>query len=106
MRHDSEIVSDQPERRVPLAHKVHHEIEDLRLDGDVEPARRLVGDEELRLVEQRHGDQHALRHADAELMGIGAGAPSRIRDADLAQAFDGAIPRRRLVHASGGRGMR
>ena len=37
--------------------------QDLRLRGDVERGAGFVGDQQARLAEQRHGDQHALAHA-------------------------------------------
>ena len=40
--------------------KVAEEGEDLGLDGDVERGRRLVGEQELGLAGERHGDHHAL----------------------------------------------
>ena len=46
------------------------QVEDLRLDRDVERRRRLVGDEQRRLAGERHRDQHALPHAAGQLMRI------------------------------------
>ena len=51
---------------------VVEQVEDLRLDGDVESRGRLVGDEQLRLAGQGHGDHHPLAQAAGELVGIGA----------------------------------
>ena len=48
--------------------QVAHEVEDLGLDRDVERGRRLVGDQQLRLAGERHGDHHALRHAARHLV--------------------------------------
>ena len=47
-----------------------HQIEDLRLDGDVERGGRLVGDQELGIAGERHRDHHALAHAAGELVRI------------------------------------
>ena len=46
------------------------DVEDLRLDGDVERGGRLVGDQHLRIAGQRHGDHGALAHAAGQLMRI------------------------------------
>ena len=46
------------------------QVENLRLDGDVERRRRLVGDQQVGLAGQRHGDHHALLHAAGQLEGI------------------------------------
>ena len=50
------------------------EVEDLGLDGDVEGGGGLVGDEQLRLAGQRHGDHHPLAQAAGELVGVGVEA--------------------------------
>ena len=44
------------------------ELEDLRLDGDVERGGRLVGDQQVGIVGERHGDHHALALAAGKLM--------------------------------------
>ena len=46
-----------------------HQLEDLRLDRDVQRRRRLVQDEQLGVVGDGHGDDHALAHAAAQLFG-------------------------------------
>ena len=51
-----------------LACRSFSSVEDLRLHGDVERGRRLVGDEEIRPVGERHGDHHALALAARKLM--------------------------------------
>ena len=43
-------------------------LENLRLDGYVESGRRLVGDDELRVVRHRNRDHRALAHAARELV--------------------------------------
>ena len=58
------------------------QLQDLRLHGDVERRRRLVGDEEVRLVRERHGDHHALALPAGELVRIGVEPALRVADAD------------------------
>ena len=48
---------------------------------DVERRGRLVGDQQLRLAGERHGDHHALAHAARECMGKLAQTPARIGNA-------------------------
>ena len=48
------------------------EVEHLRLDGRVEAGRRLVEDQQRRVVRQRHRDHDALLHAARELVGVAA----------------------------------
>ena len=57
------------------------QLEDLRLHGHVERGRRLVGDQQPRLVDQRHGDHRALAHAARELVRVGAEPVAGVRDA-------------------------
>ncbi len=59
--------------------------QDLRLHGDVERRRRLVGDQQVRLVGERHGDHDALALAAGELVRIGAEPLLRLADADLVE---------------------
>ena len=51
-----------------LVAQLAHEVEDLGLDRDVERGRRLVGDEQLGLAGEGHGDHHPLGHAARHLV--------------------------------------
>ena len=84
------VVRDHDERHVTLLLQGHEQVEDLRLDRHVERGRRLVGDEQLGIAGDRHGDHHALVHAAGELVRERRQAAFRRRDADLLQQFDGA----------------
>ena len=86
--HDVEIVGDEQERHAELRLQVLEQLQDLRLNGDVERGGRLVGDEKVGTVGERHGDHHALALAARELMRIGAEPLGRIDDADLGQKLD------------------
>jgi hypothetical protein len=85
-----DIVGDHDQSHAVLALQPHQQVEDLLLDGDVERRGRLVGDQQLGVAGDRHGDHHALvlaaRHLVRErmqpLFGLG--------DTDLMQQFDGA----------------
>ena len=44
----AEVVGDQHDRHAELALQLAQQVEDLRLDGDVERGRRLVGDQQRR----------------------------------------------------------
>ncbi len=59
--HDAEIVRDEQHRHAHLPLQVAQEFEDLGLNGDVERRRRLVGNQQIRLVRQRHGDHYRWR---------------------------------------------
>ena len=69
------------------------QLEDLRLDRDVERGRRLVGDDERGVHHERHRDHDALAHAAGELVRILVRALRGRRDADGLEHLDGALPR-------------
>ena len=83
-------------REAELALQVGEQPQDLRLHRDVERGGRLVGDQQLGLAHQRHGDHHALAQAARELVRELAEPHARRGDADAAQQFGGAVaaPRR------------
>ena len=78
----AQVVGDEDDGRAGLVAQVAHEVEDLGLDGHVERRRRLVGDEQLRLAGEGHGDHHALGHAARHLVREGLEAALRVGDAD------------------------
>src|SRR5687768_13279859 len=71
--HDIEIMSDDHDGQAQPVLQIVDEIEDLALDGDIEPGRRLIGDDELRIEGERPGDADAACLAARELMGIAPG---------------------------------
>ena len=82
------VVADELDRHAEPALRLEHELEDLRLDGDVEGGRRLVGHEEVGLAGERHCDHGALAHPARELVGVVARAQGGGRDADAGQGRD------------------
>ena len=93
------VVCDHNDRSARLVAEPSNQIEDLRLDGDIERRGGLVGDEQLRLAGQRHGDHHSLPHPARELVRVRIGPGLRIRYADQLQHLDRV--RVRLGPASG-----
>ena len=67
------------------------QVEDLRLDRDVERRRRLVGDQQLRLARERHRDHRALAHPARELVRVVLEPRARARDADAVEQLDRAL---------------
>ena len=80
-----EVVGNQDEPRLELALKVGEQVEDLRLDGDVEGGGRLVRDDEVGLAHEGHRDHHPLAEAAGELVRVLPQPPLRPRDPDLLQ---------------------
>ena len=71
------------------------QLENLRLDGDVEGGGGLIGDEEVGLVGQGHGDHHALALPTRKLVGIGPEALLRLRESHQPQRARGSARGRR-----------
>ena len=70
---------------VELRLEVRDEIEHLGLDGRVEARRRLVEDEQGRILGERHRDDHALLHPARELVRVAAEDAVRVGDLHLSQ---------------------
>ena len=92
--HDAEIVRDEQHRHAEVALELRQKLEDLRLDRDVERRRRLVRDQEVGPVRQRHRDHDALPLPARELMGIGGQPALRVLDSHLVQKFENPLARR------------
>ena len=60
---DAEIVRDEEVRDLLLRLQLDEEVEDRRLDGDVERGGRLVADDELRVARERTRDRDSLLQA-------------------------------------------
>ncbi len=88
LAHDAEVVGDEQQRHAEPLLDVLQQLDDLRLHGDVERGGRLVGDEQIGLVGERHGDHDALALAAGKLMRIAAEPALRVGDADLGQHLE------------------
>ncbi len=76
--HDAaEIVADEQDGRAMPSAQLAHQVEHGRLDGNVEPGRRLVGHQQLGREHEGHRDDGALPHPARELVRI-AVEPARI----------------------------
>jgi hypothetical protein len=78
-----QVVADEQHARAELLAQRGDEVEHFRLDSGVEAGRRLVEDQQRRILRQGHGDDDALVHPARELVGVPAHDPSGIRDLDL-----------------------
>ena len=65
-----QVVGDEQVRQVELLPKVLQQVDDLRLDGDIQRRHRFIQHQELRLDRQSAGDADALTLAAAELVRI------------------------------------
>jgi hypothetical protein len=85
---DAEVVGDHDHRHPQLVAQALKQREDLRLDGHIQRGRRLVGDQQLWLVGERHRDHRALAHAARELVRVLVDAPPGVGDADQLEQLD------------------
>ena len=68
--HEPQIVRDEQVGQLQSLLQIHQQVDDLRLDGDVERRDRLVGDDERRVERERAREADALALAAAELVRI------------------------------------
>ena len=66
----SEIMADEQDRCSDLGHQFLHQGQNLRLDRDVEGARRFIRDEERGSPAERDGNHDPLPHASGQFVGI------------------------------------
>ena len=86
----AEVVGDEHDRHARVALQGAEQVEDLRLDRDVERSGRLVGDEQLRVVCERHRDHRPLPHPTRERVRVVLDTALRVRDADTVEHLHGA----------------
>jgi hypothetical protein len=98
-RDQVQIVADEDEAHAAAGHQIVNDGEHLHLHGDVEGGGRLVGDEEVGIGRQHHGDHGALTHAPGELVRVGPIDPLRIADAHRLQHLQRTLPRLALATA-------
>jgi hypothetical protein len=89
----AQVVGDQDDGHPEAQPQVVNQLQDLLLDRDVQRRGGLVGDQQLRLARQCHGDHHALSHAAGELVRILLDPLAYARDADQIQDFGRAVHR-------------
>ena len=85
---DAEVVGDEQDRGVGLGLERADEVEDARLDRRVEPGRRLVEDQQLRVRGERDGDDDALLHPARQLVRIALGDLLRVGDLDPVEGLE------------------
>ena len=76
---DAEVVRDEEQREAEPLLQIAQQVEDLRLDRDVERRGRLVGDQQRRIAGERERDERALPQAAGQLVRIVADAALRRR---------------------------
>ena len=92
-RDHAEVVRDEQDRHPELLLQAVEQLENLRLNRDVQRRRRLIGNQHLRVADERHRNHHALPHPPRQLMRVVVDALVGVGDADQAQHLDRACAR-------------
>src|SRR3954462_9594112 len=98
-RDHAQVVGYEDHRRPELALELDDNVQDLRLNGNVQRGRRLVRDQHFRIARERYGDHGALTHAAGELVRVFARPLLRLGNAHEAQHVDGLALRGRAAEA-------
>ena len=69
-RHHPQIVGDEDDAHVGLFLQGLHQLQNLCLDGHVKGGGGLVGNQQLGMANQTHGNHHPLAHSARKLVGI------------------------------------
>ena len=86
-RDDPHVVGDKEDGHVEPALQVVDQGQDLGLNGHVERRCRLVGDQQLGLTRERHGDHDPLAEAPGQLVRVIMQPLCRVRHAHEAEDF-------------------
>ena len=70
MLHNGQIVRHKNIRQPVFFLQIHHQVQDLRLNGNVQRRNRLIADDKLRIQRQRAADADSLPAATVQLMRV------------------------------------
>ena len=87
-----EVVGDENNGNAKALLLVFDQVEDLLLDRDVQSRGGFIGNEELGLGDEGHGDHDALPHAAGEFVRILVHPAGGVRDAYFFQGGDAFLP--------------
>ena len=73
-----------------FAAEILEQLQHFGLDRHVQGGGRFIGDDDVGIVGQRHGDADALALTAGEFMGVGGRAVAGVGDADAVHQVDGA----------------
>jgi hypothetical protein len=79
-RHQPQVMADEDQPHAATTDLFVEDRKDLQLHGDIQRRGRLIGDQQVRLRHQHHGQHGTLGHAAGKLMRIGAQDPFRVGD--------------------------
>ena len=70
LSHDPQVVRNEHDCGPEFLLNLLNQFENLRLNRHIERGRWLIGNQQTRTVDERHGDHNALPHASAEFVRI------------------------------------
>ncbi len=88
----AKIVRDEQDRSVDRGSEFAQQMQDLRFQRHIKGGGHLVGDEQIWLGQQAHGDCNALAHAAGELKRIAVELARGVGNADAVQGIDSLGP--------------
>ncbi len=94
------MVRDEDERHAGVLDELDQEVEYLRLNGDVERGRRLVGDEQIWPAGERHGDHRALALAARQLVRESGSEMGGVRQMHAVEEADRLRHRGACIHGT------
>src|ERR1035437_147038 len=94
---DCKVMGDNENGHTQFLLQSAHQVEDLRLDGDIKRRRGFIRDQELRVRGQCHGNHDPLAHATAHFMRVLAEAPFGLGDADQVKHLDRSLLRLSII---------
>ncbi|EAQ22895.1 hypothetical protein ROS217_12206 [Roseovarius sp. 217] len=85
--HDPQIMRDEQKTHAFFALQLRQKLQNLRLNGHIERRCRLIGNQDVGFVGQRHGDHHPLPLSTGQLMRIGPQTACRLANPHPLQQF-------------------
>ncbi len=89
---DAEVVRNEDERHLVRALQLPQELQNRCLNGHVESRGRLIGNEEIGLAADCHGDHDTLFLPTGELVGIAVEDQLRVREPNLLEELNCPLP--------------
>ena len=97
LRHHPEVMGHEDHAHAFLALDVTDQREDLRLGGDIKRSGRLVGNQDVGLKRQGHGDHRSLALTAGQLVRVGCDDLGRVRKLDGRQHLEHAFAARLFI---------
>ena len=91
--HHRQVMGDEQQSGAAFSHGFLDQIQHLALHRHIQRRRRLIAQQQSRIIGQRHGQHGALPLAARKLMRIRSSGTFRIRQFDRGQQFNGTLAR-------------